>query len=150
MNGDDTAPLPPAWPRTFAVEIPLVGGTLVYWILQPRAFLADALGLTDAGIPVLALLYFYASATASLVFWFYARLLWRPAVHWPTFRLYQEALLVGDVALVLAWIYALTQAPIPRGPGLASVGMATLWGAVRVGFLRTARPPGRATPAASS
>ncbi|MFN7145318.1 MAG: hypothetical protein ACK4YP_16210 [Myxococcota bacterium] len=147
----ETAPLPRAWRGLFALEIPLVGGTVLYWLLLPEAFLADALGLTDVRPEVLVLLFSYVSATVSSVVWLYARLLARPTVHWPTFRLYQEALLVGDVGVVFTWAYGLATAPIPRGPALVSIVMAIVWGAVRVAFLRTARPPaGATTPAASS
>lgn len=140
MRALETAPLPPAWRRLFGLEIPLVAGTVLYWLLTPEAFVADALGLLDPRPEVLVLLFSYVSVTTSMVLWLYARLLARPAVHWPTFRLYQEALLVGDVGVVLTWGWALAAAPIPRGPALASMAMATLWGCVRLAFLWTARP----------
>lgn len=131
----DVAPLPRRWRMLFLVEVPIVAATVLYWMLSPDAFLTQTFGIADPSDGARGLLYSYAGVTATTVMWFYARLLLAPAVHVPTFRRYQEALLLGDVWIVVAWGAALVAGGTPRGPALAGIGMATLWGTIRSIYL---------------
>ncbi len=127
-------PLPAGWRRLFFVELPLVAVTLALWLLAPATYLHDTVGIAAPGAPEILLLRLYAGTVASLVFGFYAWLLWQPTVHRPTFRAFQACLGAGDVAVVAAslahWPHATNHTLLA-----AQIGMATLWGAVRGGYL---------------
>src|SRR5690349_18867925 len=99
---DGMAPLPRAWRIVFAIELPLVLGTVVFWTVAPRAYLADTVGIASPGAADVLLLRLYAGTVASLVFGFYAWMLSRRAVHVPTFRAFQVCLGLGDVFIVAA------------------------------------------------
>ena len=42
---DRIAPLPRAWRIIFAIELPLVLGTIAFWTVAPAAYLADTVGI---------------------------------------------------------------------------------------------------------
>lgn len=128
--------LPRAWKTTFWLEIPIVGLTVIYWFMSPSAFLADTFGIEAASTNQVLVLYSYASVVATMVFWFYLRLLLQQKVHLPTFRLYQEALFIGDVGIVAIWFYGWWFEHLATAPALGGLGMALFWGSVRLLFLR--------------
>jgi hypothetical protein len=134
-----TVALPRFWRRLFFVELPLTLGTVIYWLLQPLDYLHRTLGpaASEQDVPLLML---YAGVVFTLVFWFYARLLLRPTVHLPTFRLYQEALLLGDAWIVAAGAWILTKGLGPPDTTGAAMAMASVWGVLRVIFLTRVRP----------
>lgn len=126
------------WWRLFAVELPIVAASTLYWLLAPETFLRDAFALHAE--PASALLVWqYAASVASMVLWLYGRLLFAPTLHLPTFRLYQEALLVGDVGIVAVTAIGLAQGILPT-MAFAALGMATLWGAIRGFWIWQTRP----------
>lgn len=134
-----TIALPLFWRVFFIVELPLVGGTVGYWLLAPGDYLSQTLGIEAASPEVVHLLWLYAGVVASLVFWFYLRLLASARIHLRTFRLYQEALLVGDVWIVAVGALMLRGAVGDPTMAAVQIGMATFWGLVRVVFLRKVR-----------
>lgn len=139
MNGDDRG-IPRAWWRLFAVELPLVAGTVGYAVAAPRSFAAAAFGIEHLDAHVHTLLLSYASVVATAVGWFYGRLLFAPRIDLPTFRRYQEALLIGDVGVVALWSWSLAVGAAHGPSPIGGIAMATFWGAVRVVFLRRVRP----------
>jgi len=133
--------IPRGWWLLFCTELPLVAGTLVYWVVAPDAFLTESIGIAAPGAPERYLLHLYGGVVGTLVLWFYGRVLLAPRLHLPTFRRLQEALGIGDVVIVglglQAW-GALDAAPAMLA---AQIGMAGLWGMVRVAFLIKVREP---------
>ncbi|MDB4928761.1 MAG: hypothetical protein JWM10_1245 [Myxococcaceae bacterium] len=142
MTTDRAGALPAAWRKLFLLELPLVLGTVVFGVLAPRRFLSDAFGLRAADGPTLTLHFSYLGVVGTMVFWFYARLLLAADFHLPTFRRYQEALLLGDVAVVVTWTHAMSSAARVWGGAVAGIALASVWGAVRLVFLL--RGPGSA------
>ncbi len=132
--------IPRGWWRAFCVELPLVAGTLVFWIAQPDGFLTQSIGIAEPGPPERYLLQLYAGVVGTLVLWFYGRILLAPRIHLPSFRLLQEALALGDVVIVGLGI---SQWGGPAEPGMlaAQIGMASFWGTLRVLFLLRVREP---------
>jgi hypothetical protein len=96
-------------------------------------------GIASPGAAEVLLLRLYAGTVASLVFGFYAWLLSRPAVHVPTFRAFQACLGLGDVFIVAASLAHLSTSTRPGMLGV-QIGMATLWGIVRVVYLSRRAP----------
>lgn len=127
--------LPSAWRRLFQVELPLVLGTLAYWVLAPGSYLSGVLAVAAPESGVRYLLELYAGSVGSLVLYAYARLLFTQKVHLPSFRIFQEGLLVGDIAVVAVSVQMLAEAIVPSGPAAAQLVMALGWGLVRVVFL---------------
>lgn len=147
MSGPDLSPraaLGLGWWRLFAVELPIVAGTVGYWLVAPEAFLRDAFGL--AAQPASALFVWqYAASVASMVLWLYGRLLFARTLNLAAFWLYQEALLVGDVGVVAVMTAGLLRGLLPTGTAAAALGMALLWGTIRGVWLwqhRSARHTG--------
>ena len=135
------APLPRSWRVTFVVELPLVLGTLAFWLAAPATYLRDTVGIAAPGAAEILLLRLYAGTVGSLVFGFYAWLLAQKAVHVATFRAFQASLGLGDVAIVLASLAAWSDSERHDMLGI-QIGMATLWGIIRLVFL--IRRPGHA------
>lgn len=127
--------VPRGWWRTFCVELPLVGGTVVFWLARPDVFLRDSVGIAAPGDPERYLLRLYAGVVATLVFWFYGRVLLAERIDVPTFRRLQESLLLGDVAIVALGVGAWGQLPVAPAMLAAQIGMATFWGLARVAYL---------------
>ena len=103
--------------------------------MAPDEFLRSVYSFDEVVPPARALLVSYSGVVATLVFWFYARLLLSPTVHMPTFRSYQEALLLGDVWIVATWGYGLATGTEATVTGVVGTGLAAFWGLVRVVFL---------------
>ena len=134
MSDRSVVPLPAGWRQVFWVEIPLVALTLVLWLAAPETYLRDTVGIAAPGPAEVFLLRLYAGTVGSLVFGFYAWLLWQKAVHVPTFRAFQVWLGVGDVAMVVG--AALYWSHASRHDLLATqIGLATLWGGLRGWYL---------------
>ena len=124
----------PFWRRLFAVELPLMGGTAIFALAAPDAFVKAAFGLPSADGGVLPLLLSYVGLIVALA-WLYGRLLFASEFHRPSFRRFQECLLVGDVVLAVGWPAALAgQGALPP-PALAGMGMAIVWGTIRATYL---------------
>ncbi len=134
MADAGVAPLPRAWRLVFAVEIPLVAGTVVYWLVAPATYLHDAVGVAAPRPPDVLLLRLYAGSVASLALVFYTWLLAQPRVHQATFRAFQVCLGVGDAAIVAASL-AYWAAASDRRLLAAQLGMAAFWGMVRAVFV---------------
>lgn len=133
MSGGPLSPravLGQGWWRLFAVELPIVAGTVGYWLVAPEAFLRDAFGLQAQPASVL-LVWQYAASVASMVLWLYGRLLFARTLNLAAFWLYQEALLVGDVGVVAVMTAGLVRGLLPQATAGAALGMALLWGAIR-------------------
>lgn len=128
-----TVPLPRIWRILFLLELPLVAATVAWWLLQPRGYLDATLGPGAGG--AVPLVYLYAGVVFTTVVYFYARVLLRPEVHLPTFRAYQEALLLGDVWIVVVGLWTLAQGVGTPEVAFASIAMATLWGTLRGVYL---------------
>ncbi len=135
----DERGIPRGWWRLFCVELPIVAGTLAYWLIDPDAFLTGSMGVTDPGPPERYLLTMYAGVVGSLVFWFYARLLLTRPIDLRTFRLFQEALLLGDGLIVGATLWLSGDVDVQPAMATAQMGMASFWGAVRAVFLARVR-----------
>lgn len=131
---DAIAALPNGWRRLFTVELPLVAVTLALWLIAPTIYLHDTLGIARPGASEVLLLRLYAGTVGSLVFAFYAWLLWQKTVHGPTFRAFQVCLGLGDVAVVAASAAHWSSATA-HGPLTAQIAMAALWGVLRGVFL---------------
>jgi hypothetical protein len=139
MSPDNTIkPIPQLWRGIFSIEIPLVVFALGSWLFQPETYLRYTIGITAPGEAEIFLLRLYAGTIASLVFGFYAWLLLQPAVHMPTFRAFQVCLAAGDVFIIAASL-AFWSANQRHDTLLLQMGMAALWGIVRVVFLLTTR-----------
>jgi hypothetical protein len=127
--------IPRGWWCLFVVELPLIAGTIVYLLAAPRAFALGAFGIEQLDAPVHTLLLSYASVVATAVGWFYGRLLLAPRIDLPTFRRYQEALLLGDLGVAAIWSWSLAVGAAHGAAPIAGLVMATFWGAIRVVFL---------------
>ena len=130
--------IPSRWRNLFRVELPLVAGTVVYFVVSPESYLADVLGIAAPDTGTVDLLLLYAGSVGSLVFWTYARLLFLPDPHLPSFRAFQEGLLIGDLEVVGVSLQMLAE----RGPTAAlgaQLAMATAWGVLRGVFLLRVR-----------
>ena len=138
---NDLSPLPAFWRRVFWVELPIVALTVLYWIVDPHGFLKQTFAIDPAPQGAVFLLWAYAAAVFTLVFYFYARMLYFPVVHVPTFRAYQEGLLLGDVLIVIIYAWAALSGTVNAATAWASVGMAMFWGTVRVVFLVRTKLP---------
>lgn len=137
MSGSPLSPravLGRGWWRLFAVELPIVAGSVGYWLVAPEAFLRDAFGL-EAQPACVLLVWQYAASVASMVLWLYARLLFAPSLNLAAFWLYQEALLVGDVGVVAVMATGLARGQLPQATATAALGMAVLWGGIRAVWL---------------
>lgn len=131
--------IPRGWWLAFLVELPLVAATVIYWVVAPDGFLTASVGISEPGPPERYLLRLYAGVVGTLVFWFYARVLLSQRIHLPTFRLLQEALLLGDVVIVGVGLAVWGDLAVEPAMLAAQVGMATFWGSVRVAFLARVR-----------
>jgi hypothetical protein len=138
---DGLGALPRGWRLLFAVELPLVAGTLLYWLAAPDDYLETAIGVSSPGAPERLLLRLYAGTVGALVFGFYAWLLAQRRLHLPSFYAFQWALAAGDLAIIAAslgyWASAGGRAALAL-----QIAMAALWGALRVAFLLTRRRAG--------
>lgn len=141
MTGRADRGIPAMWWYLFVLELPLVFGEVVYTLAAPAAFARSAFGIAALDAATHTLLLSYLSVVATAVGWFYARLLLAPRIHLPTFRRYQEALLLGDAGIVLLWSWSLSVGAISGPSPIAGLVIATFWGAVRIVFLR--RVPAR-------
>ena len=133
------APLARGWRTLFAVEIPLVAGAVLFWLLAPTAYLRDVVGVAAPGPAEVQLLRLYAGSVASLALGFYAWLLTQPAVHTATFRAFQVCLGVGDAAIIAASLArgdAVSHSHLPA----AQIGMAASWLVVRVVYVCRGAP----------
>lgn len=133
----DLAPLPSGWRRLFWIEIPLVAGTLLLWLLAPERYLHDTLGIATPGPAEVLLLRLYAGSVGSLVLCFYAWWLAQRVVHRPAFRAFQVCLGLGDLAIVAASLLHWPHA-VEHGMLAVQIGMALLWGGLRTGFVLAA------------
>ena len=125
------------WRRLFSVELPLMGGTAVFALAAPDAFVKAAFGLPSADGGVFPLLLSYVGLIVALL-WLYGRFLFAGDFHLPSFRRFQECLLVGDVVLVFGWPAGLGDGPIPA-PAIAGMAMAFVWGTIRATYLVRSR-----------
>jgi len=132
--------LPRLWRGIFWVEVPITLGSVAYWLAAPDTFLEQLLGAGDHSAAH-GLLYMYAGVVASLVGWLYVRFLLQPDLHLPSFRLFQEALLLGDVWIVAHVLVTLPSAGPPLQTAIAASSMAGFWGLVRAIYLYA--PPRR-------
>lgn len=129
-------PLPRIWRAIFWVEIPLTLGAVIFWLFSPDVFLAQLLGENSAANQhAKPLLYSYAGVVFSLVLWMYTRLLLQKEVHIYSFCLFQEALLVGDIWIVINTLLNLPDAPVPLHNATLAMALATFWGGVRSIYL---------------
>lgn len=122
-------------------ELPLVAGTVAFALAAPERFAREAFGIEAFEPAVHTLLLSYTSVVATAVGLFYARLLLARSVHLPTFRHYQEALLLGDVGIVALWSWALATRAVSGPAPITGMTLALAWGAVRVVFLARVRVP---------
>lgn len=127
--------MPRFWRLLFLVELPLVGGTVLFALVAPAEFAREAFGIGALDGPETTLLFSYVSVVATAVLWFYARLLLGRDIHIPTFRRYQEALLAGDVGIVAIWSWALSAGTVGGAAPVAGLALALFWGLVRLVFL---------------
>lgn len=123
------------WRWVFALEIPLTGGAIAYWVSAPGHYLGTTLGMESLNSGHTFLLMSYAATVFSMVVYLYARLLMQMVIELRSFRHYQEALLVGDVLLVSAFIWGIVNGIVPADKAAPAIGMATLWGSIRGWFL---------------
>jgi hypothetical protein len=132
--------IPEFWWRIFALEIPIVAGSVVYVIAAPDAFARETFGISNLDDATLSLLLSYASVVCTTVLWFYARVLFAPKIDVATFCAYQEALLLGDIGIVFIFARALwtgSAGSCLENPSvIAGISLATLWGIIRVAFFR--------------
>ncbi len=139
---DAIAPLPRRWRILFLLELPLIFGTVGYWLLAPLDYLERALGSDPvANAHAVPLLLAHAGVVFSMVGWLYARLLLAPTVHVRSFRRVQEALLVGDLWIVVSAL-ALAPAqydPQVRATSATAAALALGWGIVRSVYLLRSR-----------
>lgn len=128
--------LPKLWKIVFWCEIPLTLGAIAFWVMAPQAFLAQLLGENPvANSHAQPLLYNYAGVVFSLVAWLYTRFLLQKTLHIPSFCLFQEALLVGDLWIVLQVVLNMPTEAAPLQNALISAAMAGFWGSVRAVYL---------------
>jgi hypothetical protein len=132
--------IPASWWWLFLVELPLVAGTLVYWIVAPGDYLESTLGVAPS-VQTTYLLHLYAGTVGSLALYFYARVLLSRPIELRTFRYLQEGFLIGDVAIVGLGLANLGVEGLDPGKVWAQITLAAVWGAIRVVFL--ARVPVR-------
>jgi len=120
------------WRKVFWVEVPITLAVFGYWLVAPDAYLAMSLG-NDAAANLHArpLLHAYAGVVFSMVAWLYARFLLAKALHLPSFRLFQQALLIGDVWIVLQAVVAPPSDPTALQSAITAAGIAGFWGVVR-------------------
>lgn len=130
-----TTPLvPDRWRWLFAVEVPICFATAAWWVLAPGDFLALSFGVAPSPGAVL-LVRQLAGVLFSLLVWTYGRWLFSGRVELRPFRFLQEGLLFGDVFLVLEGLVAFGLPGASPAAALGQIGMAALWGIVRIVFL---------------
>ncbi len=133
--------LSPNWWKIFLLELPLIAGTVLYALVASEKFARSTFGITEYMPAIGTLMASYASVIATMVGWFYARMLFAPSIHLPTFRRYQEALLLGDIGVIAIWTAALSNGAAQTASVYGGIGMATLWGCIRVIYLLRTRNP---------
>ena len=124
------------WKIIFTIEIPLTFGAIAFWLLAPMQYLAQALGENAAAnLHAQPLLVSYAGVVFSMVGWIYLRFLLEKQIHIRSFCLFQEALLLGDIWIVVSLLSHLPEAGPVYDNALLTIGLASFWGAVRLVYL---------------
>jgi hypothetical protein len=146
--GVETEPRPASvsarWRAIFRIEIPICAATVVYWIVAPEHYVRKMFGDVPIDVGHRYLVLQAASTVATLLVWFYGRVLFAPSIDLRTFRYLQEGMAIGDLGiLALSGYLAIAGHPDPATL-VAQVIMATLWGGLRIVFLWTHKA---ATPA---
>lgn len=131
--------LPSIWWKIFLLELPLIAGTVLYALFAPAMFAGTVFGIVDYTPAVGTLTASYASVIGTMVGWFYARILLASSIHLPTFRRYQEALLLGDIGIIAIWALALANGAQQTASAYGGIAMAALWGGVRIVYLIQSR-----------
>ena len=119
----------------FALEVPICLGTCLLWLLAPAEYLGGFLGKRPHDVGDYLLLQQSTAVVFSMFVYFYGRVLLSRRVDVRTFRYLQEAMALGDVAVLVAtWA---THAYLAPRPDLlfAQTAMAVLWLGIRVLFL---------------
>jgi len=125
----------PNWWKIFLLELPIVATTVIYALAASEEFASSAFSITAYTPAINTLLASYLSVIGTMVGWFYARILLASSIHIPTFRRYQEALLLGDIGVVAIWTLALSNGAPQTASAFGGIAMATLWGCIRVIYL---------------
>lgn len=111
----------------------------MYWIVAPEHYVRKMFGDVHVDAGHRYLVFQAASTVATLLVWFYGRVLFAPAIDLRTFRYLQEGMAIGDLAILgLSAYLAIAGNPDPATL-VAQVIMASLWGGLRIAFLWTHR-----------
>jgi hypothetical protein len=109
--------------------------TVAYWIIAPDEYARQMFGDTAINPGHRYLVWQTASVVATMLVWFYGRVLFAPSIELRTFRYLQEGMALGDAGILALSAYlALAARPHP-GMLTMQVFMAALWGGIRVVFL---------------
>ena len=132
---DATPGLTPLWRGIFTLEIFICLSTVLFWVIAPGDYLEGFYGLdADAPGP-----YFLLQQTGIVVFcvyvYMYTRLIRSKPFNLQAFKYLQEAMAIGDVFIVYAAVASYTQLQPDTTLFATQVGMATLWGVIRVVWL---------------
>jgi len=122
------------WLIIFAVEVPIVLATGVYWTFFGEQFMTSIYGKGFEGVEKY-LLQQYAAVICCYLGWFYGRWIFSSKdIRVTDFCYFQEAALLGDIYLVLSTYYN-RHLFANVGVMLAQAGAASFWGILRVIFM---------------
>lgn len=140
-NGTESEPtsISARWRAIFRIEIPICAATVVYWIVAPEHYVSHLFGDGSIDTARRYLVLQAASTVATLLVWFYGRVLFAPTIDLGTFRYLQEGMALGDLGILALSAYLAAAGHPDPSTLIAQIVMAALWGSLRIVFLWTHR-----------